>query len=82
MFAGMAVLAFAVLLIGAIVGRVERRLLSWKPPQESESVSPRLWRERMSTVDFAPAQTPTAKQTRARLLPTLPQLNTDISSKT
>jgi NitT/TauT family transport system permease protein len=30
-FAGMAVLAAGVLLVGAVVGRVERRLLRWKP---------------------------------------------------
>ena len=35
MFAGMAVLAFVVLLVGALVGRLERRLLRWKPLQES-----------------------------------------------
>jgi NitT/TauT family transport system permease protein len=35
MFAGIAVLALVVLLIGAIVGRVERQLLRWKPLQDS-----------------------------------------------
>lgn len=35
MFAGMTVLAFVVLLVGAIVGRIERLLLRWKPPQNS-----------------------------------------------
>ena len=35
MFAGMAVLAFVVLLVGAAVGRLERRLLRWKPLQDS-----------------------------------------------
>jgi NitT/TauT family transport system permease protein len=40
MFAGMAVLAFTVLLIGAIVGRVERRLLGWKPQQDALNHSP------------------------------------------
>ena len=37
-FAGMAVLAFAVLLIGAAVGRVERRMLRWKPQQDSPAL--------------------------------------------
>lgn len=37
-FAGMAVLAVAVLLVGALVGRVERRMLRWKPQQDSLSV--------------------------------------------
>jgi len=40
MFAGMAVLAFVVLLIGAIVGRVERRLLHWKPLDDSLAPRP------------------------------------------
>ena len=35
MFAGMAVLAFTVLLIGAIVDWAERRMLRWKPSQDS-----------------------------------------------
>ena len=35
MFAGMAVLAFTVLLIGAVVGKVERRLLRWKALPDS-----------------------------------------------
>ena len=30
-FAGMAVLAAGVLLVGGVVGRLERRLLRWKP---------------------------------------------------
>jgi NitT/TauT family transport system permease protein len=38
MFAGMAVLGIVVLLIGAVVGRVERRLLRWKPPRDSMDV--------------------------------------------
>ena len=38
MFAGMAVLAFAVLLIGALVGRVERRMLRRKPLQDSPTL--------------------------------------------
>ena len=33
-FAGMTVLAMAVLVVGAVVGRVERRLLRWKPERE------------------------------------------------
>jgi len=37
MFAGMAVLALTVLLIGAIVGWAERRMLRWKPPQASNA---------------------------------------------
>src|SRR5215469_6568811 len=40
MFAGMTVLAFVVLLIGAIVGRVERRLLHWKPLHDSLAPRP------------------------------------------
>jgi ABC-type nitrate/sulfonate/bicarbonate transport system permease component len=35
MFAGVAVLAVAVLLIGTIVGRLERRLLQWNPAHDS-----------------------------------------------
>ena len=35
MFAGTMLLAFAVLGIGAIVSRVERRLLRWKPAQNA-----------------------------------------------
>ena len=38
MFAGMAVLAFVVLLVGAVVSRMERRLLRWKPPQDSSTI--------------------------------------------
>ena len=43
MFAGMAVLAFTVLLIGAVVGKVERRLLRWKalPDSFAWTVRPR-----------------------------------------
>src|SRR5215469_3061636 len=37
MFAGMAVLAFTVLLIGAIVGWAERRMLRWRPPHASNA---------------------------------------------
>jgi len=32
-FAAMAVLAIGVLLVGNVVGRLERRLLRWKPQQ-------------------------------------------------
>jgi hypothetical protein len=35
MFAGAALLALAVLVIGPIVSRLERRLLRWKPAQKS-----------------------------------------------
>jgi len=38
MFAGMAVLAFTVLLIGSIVGWAERRMLRWKAPQNSPAL--------------------------------------------
>ncbi len=34
MFAGMTILAFSVLLIGAAISRVERRLLRWKPEND------------------------------------------------
>lgn len=37
-FAGMAVLAFVVLLVGVVVGRIERLLLRWKPPQNPPSM--------------------------------------------
>jgi len=37
-FAGMAVLALVVLLVGAVVGRMERRLLRWKAPQNSSAM--------------------------------------------
>lgn len=37
-FAGMAVLAFVVLLVGAVVSRMERYLLRWKAPQNSSAM--------------------------------------------
>jgi sulfonate transport system permease protein len=40
-FAGMTVLAAAVLFVSAVVSRVERRLLRWKPEHESQSALPR-----------------------------------------
>ena len=37
MFAGMTILAVSVLIIGAVVGQIERRLLIWKPENAGES---------------------------------------------